>query len=61
MTETANIVDEFLVLSLTEWEFDVLGKSVQKCAFPGTHVDLAHKLIEKMKAKEIEARKPKKK
>ena len=47
--EEANTVDENIIIKLTEWEQDVLIKVMMGCKFPGTHVDLAAKLIAKIK------------
>lgn len=49
MNEEANIVENKFQLNLTEWEIDAVYKALNAVNYPGTHVDLAHKLIEKIK------------
>jgi hypothetical protein len=48
--ERLNAVKESINLKLTEWEFDVICQVVMSVqSFPATHVDIANKLIQKLK------------
>ena len=51
MSDKANAVEENIRMKFTEWEFDVLCNLVMGVQFPATHVDIANKLIQKMKKK----------
>ena len=48
MSEEANVRDNVYQLNLTEWELDTINKVILGCQFPGTHVDLVQKLMEKI-------------
>jgi len=47
--EQLNVVEESVKLKLTEWEFDTICQLVMGIQFPATHVDIANRLIQKLK------------
>jgi len=46
-----DIVNETVDLKITTWELDTLLQALAACRFPGTHIDVVHKLIEKLRNK----------
>ena len=57
MPEKVNAKDEKIQLNLTEWEFDVVCKAVIQGNYPGTHIALINKLLEKLRVIETELEK----